>query len=206
MAATSNARPDRVPGRRLTTTTFNGTVVTVRQWEPGDLDSYHAAMHESFEHLTPWMPWAAAEPQEFEAHEALINRWSGAWDFDDFVYGMFIGPDDLVVGGCGLHNRVGPTGWEIGYWVHPDHEGRGIVSASVRALTDEAFIDPTIEGVEIRCDEANVRSANVPKRLGYAFVGEEKRAPVAPAETETTHVYRIDRATWVGDGQTLASE
>ena len=187
-------RPARVPKNYLAVAAHDGTVLTVRQWRPSDLASYHEAMHASYGHLTPWMPWAGAEPLEIEAHEEILNRFSLTWDFDDFAYGIFL--DDLAVGGSGLHNRVGAHGWEIGYWVHPGYEGRGIISATVRALTDEAFVDPTIQCVEIRCDESNVRSAHVPGRLGYALVAEERRAPVAPAETGVLHVYRVDRAAW----------
>ncbi len=194
MSEEAKPRPARVPNRELTATTHDGTVITVRQWRSSDLDTYHEAMHASYEHLMPWMPWAAVEPQEIEAHEALLNRWNATWDFDDFVYGIFVG--QTAVGGSGLHNRIGAHGWEIGYWVHPDFEGRGIIGATVRALTDEAFADPTIECVEIRCDATNVRSANVPQRVGYSLVAEETRIPVAPAETETTFVYRVERDTW----------
>ncbi len=188
-------RPDRIPDTYLVTTAHDGTAVTVRQWRPSDLASYHEAMHASYEHLTPWMPWAAAEPQDIEAHGEILTRFSSTWDFDDFPYGIFL--DDVAVGGSGLHNRVGAHGWEIGYWVHPGFEGRGIISATVRALTDEAFVDPTIQCVEIRCDATNVRSANVPRRLGFALVAGESRTPVAPAETDITHVYRVDRPAWL---------
>jgi len=35
----------------------------------------------------------------------------------------------------------------------------------------------------IRCDEANVRSASVPRGLGFTLVRTEVRAPEAPGET-----------------------
>jgi RimJ/RimL family protein N-acetyltransferase len=189
-------RPSRIPSERLMVTSHDGTRLVVRHWCRTDVESFHQAMLDSFEHLQPWMPWAAAEPQDIEAHEAIVNRWSSEWNYDDFGYGMFL--DGRVVGACGLHNRIGADGWEIGYWVRPDCEGRGIVSAVVRALTDEAFVDPTIHRVEIRCDAANVRSANVPKRLGFSLVAEEVRFPVTSAETEVGHVYRVEREVWLG--------
>ena len=56
---------------------------------------------------------------------------------------------------------------EIGYWLRADATGRGIVTAAARALTDAAPALPGVDRVEIHCDEANVRSAAVPRRLGY---------------------------------------
>lgn len=187
-------RPGRIPVASLAAVTHDSTVLTVRRWRTGDIDEYHRAMHESYEHLQPWMPWAMAEPQEYEAHREILHRFSSEWTFDDFVYGVFLG--DRVVGGTGLHNRIGADGWEIGYWIHPGFEGRGFVTAVVRALIEEAFVDPAVKRVEIRCDAANERSVRVPRRLGFAFVGTEPRVPVAASETEEGHVYRIDRGVW----------
>ena len=79
------------------------------------------------------------------------------------------GPDERVVGGCGLHGRHDEHGLEIGYWVHVDRIGQGLATEVSRALTDAAFAIPGIERVRIQCDERNVRSARVPEKLGYAL-------------------------------------
>ena len=71
------------------------------------------------------------------------------------------------LGGCGLHDRIGPDGREIGYWLVADATGRGIVTAAARALTELALAMDGVTRVEIHCDEANVRSAAVARRLGY---------------------------------------
>ena len=46
-----------------------------------------------------------------------------------YEYGIFL-PDGALVGGCGLHRRIGPSALEIGYWVHVAHTRRGIATAS----------------------------------------------------------------------------
>ena len=44
-----------------------------------------------------------------------------------------------MLGGMGLHTRVGPRAREIGYWIRKDAEGRGYVTEAVAALTRVGF-------------------------------------------------------------------
>ncbi len=129
----------------------------------------HAAITESVEHLRPWMPWIADEPQTVEQRRDLIAGWRSLWDAGDRVYGMFVG--DEAVGGCGLHARIGAGGLEIGYWVRAGRTGRGYATAASHRLTDAAFADPRIDRVEIRHDATNAPSSRIPAKLGYVRVG-----------------------------------
>jgi ribosomal-protein-serine acetyltransferase len=152
----------------------------------------HEAVTASLEHLRPWMPWIAAEPLTVSDREELIGTWRQQWaEGGDVVLGVFLGRH--IVGGTGLHRRLGPDGLEIGYWVHADHVGQGYATEAARALTAAALALPGIERVEIHHDKANVISGRVPRRLGYDFVGEEVRAPVASAETGIHWVWRKAR-------------
>ena len=55
---------------------------------------------------------------------------------------------------------------------------------------------PGIDAVEIHHDRANVRSAAVPRRLGFTFVGEEPDEPEAPGEAGIDCAWRAERAAW----------
>ncbi len=88
-----------------------------------------------------------------------------------------------MAGGIGLHDRIGPAAMEIGYWCHIAHTGRGIITRAAHALTAAAFALPHLGRVEIHCDAANVRSAAVPRRLGYVLVSTAARPRTAPADS-----------------------
>ena len=94
-----------------------------------------------------------------------------------------------MLGGCGLHDRLGPQAREIGYWRRAGVEGRGIVTASVVALTEAAFTIPGTERVEIHCDEANTASAAVARRAGYRLDRIEDTPVRAPAELGRQQVW-----------------
>ena len=79
--------------------------------------------------------------------------------------------------------RKWPATIEIGYWVHVDQHRPRLATRASRALTNAALGLDGITTVCIRCDEANVRSAAVPRGLGFTLVRTETRTPEAPAET-----------------------
>ena len=140
----------------------------VRCWSPDDAPLLKDAIDTSLDHLRPWMPWAHAEPQSLPEKAALLRRFRGQFDLDeDYVYGIFTPDESRVLGGTGLHPRVGPNALEIGYWIRADGEGHGFVTEAVAALTRVAFELLRTERMEIRCDPENTRSAAVPLRLGY---------------------------------------
>lgn len=142
--------------------------LVIRCWQPVDAPLLKKAIDESLEHLKPWMPWANQEPQELDAKIALIRQWRGMFDLDqDFVYGIFSQDEQHVLGGTGLHTRVGDRAREIGYWIHQDYINQGLATETSAALTRVAFEIDRVNRVEIHCDPANMRSANVPRKLGY---------------------------------------
>jgi RimJ/RimL family protein N-acetyltransferase len=142
--------------------------LVVRCWDPADAALVKEAVDASIEHLRPWMPWAHDEPQTLEEKVELLRGFRGRFDLgDDFVYGIFTRDERRVLGGTGLHLRVGAHAREIGYWIRADSEGRGYVTEAVAALTRLGFEIDDLERIEIRCDPANTRSAAVPRRLGY---------------------------------------
>ncbi len=142
--------------------------LVLRCWEPADAPLLKAATDVSVEHLRPWMPWAAQEPTDLEAKVALLRTFRGNFDLGkDFVYGIFNRDESAVVGGSGLHSRRGPEALEIGYWIRADAINQGLATEVAAALTRVAFEINGVQRVEIHCVTANVRSAAVPRKLGY---------------------------------------
>ena len=109
-----------------------------------------------------------------------------------------------VVGGCGLHRRSSPDTLEIGYWIHVDHLRRGYATELARGLTTAAFEVDGVDRVEIHHDKANVRSAAVPRALGFTRGPEQPDDVQAPAELGIDCAWSMDRADWIA-GSTTSS-
>lgn len=163
----------------------------VRRYEVADAPLLQTAVVESLDHLRPWMSWIRDEPVTLARRAEMIAEWQALWDRGDMLCGMFAGGE--VVGGCGLHRRIGPGGLEIGYWVRVRRTGRGYATEATRQLTAMAFADPDVTHVEIHHDVTNLASGRIPAKLGFTLVGQVERVPAAPAETGTEHVWRLDR-------------
>ena len=142
--------------------------LVVRCWQPADAFMLREAVESSVDHLLPWLPWAQAEPEELQAKVDRLRMFRGKFDLgEDYVYGIFDRQEGRVIGGSGLHTRVGPGAREIGYWIRKDEIGHGYATEVSAALTKVAFEIDRVDRVEIRCDPENVRSAAIPAKLGF---------------------------------------
>jgi RimJ/RimL family protein N-acetyltransferase len=164
--------------------------VVLRRPTPADDVALAAAIAASLDHLRPWMSWADDEATTPERRQAFLARAEEGWSTgSDFAFVILDADESTVLGTSGLHRRIGPRAIEIGYWVHAHHVGRGIATAVAGALTEAALDLPDVDRVEIHCDEANVRSAAVPRRLGYRLERIEEDGVTAPAETGRSMVW-----------------
>ncbi len=165
----------------------------MRCWEPQDAPLLHEAIDVSLDDLRPWMPWAAEEPKALAERVALLRRFRGQFDLgSDFVYGIFERDESAVVGGTGLHTRVGGDAFEIGYWVRVDRAGVGLATEATAALTRVAFELCDVERVEIRTDPANERSRAIPRKLGFVEEATLRRRLAYP-EPRDVVVYSLFR-------------
>ena len=166
--------------------------VTLRRFRPEDADALERAIDESLDQLLPWMPWAAKHSRESVLE--YLDRSRAEWE-SGASYNYAITADGVLVGSCALMRRIGPGGREIGYWLHSDWTGRGLMTAAAAELTCEAFRLPGTTHVEIHHDEANRASAGVPRRLGFTLVSRtvDTEPPDSPGDSGVTVVQRIDR-------------
>jgi len=142
--------------------------LVIRCYDPPDAPLMKEAIDSSLDHLLPWMPWAEGEPQTLEEKVELIKRFRAAFDSgDNFPYGIFAADEQQVLGGSGLHPRIGPGGLEIGYFVRASATRQGIATETAAALTRVGFEVCEADRIEIRIEPGNEASIGVPRRLGF---------------------------------------
>jgi RimJ/RimL family protein N-acetyltransferase len=142
--------------------------VVARCWEPRDAPLLKEAVDSSLDELRPWMPWAHDEPQTVEAKIQLLRSFRSQFDLgENFVFGLFSRDESEVVGGSGLHRRVGEGAFEIGYWIRSARAGVGLATEVSAALTRVGFELCGADRIEIHTEPGNERSIAIPRKLGY---------------------------------------
>jgi len=168
---TTDARP---PAYRIETERL-----VLRCWEPIDAPLLKEAIEASYEHLLPWMPWVHSEPEPLQTKIDRLRRFRAEFDLGQgFSYAIFNQDETKVLGGTGLHTRVGEKAREIGYWIHADHTGEGLATETTKTLIKVAFEIDEVERVEIHCDPVNVHSARIPEKLGFTLDGVIRKSTI----------------------------
>jgi ribosomal-protein-serine acetyltransferase len=134
-----------------------------------DAEELHALVERERERLAVWMPWASDEDAGLTvAHlEDSQRRLEANEGFETVMIRA-----GRIVGSVGFHN----VDWRnrstsIGYWLSVEAEGRGLMTAAVRALVDHAFDGWKLNRVTIEAAVGNARSRAVPERLGFRQEG-----------------------------------
>ncbi|MGE3662480.1 MAG: GNAT family N-acetyltransferase [Pseudonocardia sp.] len=169
-----------------------GPRVTVRRRRPGDSAALHRVVVDALPHLIPWMSWAGPG-YDLATARAQGGRAEQAWaDRTAFAYVLETG--GALVGALELWHQPGGI-MELGYWLHPAHTGRGLVTEAAGLLVEQAFTLPEVAAVEIWHDAANTASAAVPRRLAFTEVARSTppREPMSPGEVGVDVVWRITR-------------
>jgi len=144
----------------------------IRCYNPSDAPLLAESVTESLEHLRPWMPWAYSEPEPIEIKIQRLKLFRGNFDLgQNYTYGIFNPEETKLIGGTGLHTRLGENELEVGYWIHKDFINRGLVTESTAALVKVAFEIIHVHRLEIHCDPGNFASAAIPRKLGFTHEG-----------------------------------
>lgn len=164
----------------------------LRRWTPADVALLQAAIDANEAHLREFTPFVVTGKVPGLTLEERIVRHVADWDGGtEWLYGVFTPDETTVIGGCGLHPRIGPEAVEIGYWLAAHMTGRGIATTIARTLTDTAFAPAHMQRVEIRVEPRNMRSAMVPQRLGFEVTG------IADVTGFTLEVWTMTRERWI---------
>lgn len=167
--------------------------LVIRCWNPQDAPLLKIAIQANVDHLLPWLPFARNEPEELQVKIERMRYWRSRFDSDvDYTYGIFNDEESRVVGGTGLHKRVGDRAFEIGYWIDHTVINQGYATEVSAALVKTAFEIMDARRVEIHCDPLNRRSAAVPRKLGFIHEATlRERFPAAESEWTDIMIWSI---------------
>lgn len=95
--------------------------------------------------------------------------------------------DQCILGSCGLYDREGVEGLDIGFAFLPEFEGKGYGYEAARCLLDAAFGEFCLDQVSAITAQDNAASQRLLEKLGLSRVG----TVTLPGSTEILLLYRI---------------
>ena len=84
-------------------------------------------------------------------------------------YGIKLKGEDKVIGSVDFNHRHADDVLEIGYTLHPDYWGQGIVPEAAGALIELGFTLLNLHKIELNCYDTNQQSQRVAEKLGFTL-------------------------------------
>jgi carbamoyl-phosphate synthase large subunit len=168
----------------------------LRPVEPSDAAEVHALIEANRAYLAEFMPWAIAG--RLEDTRAYIDSASARLAAND-GFDCAIVSDGRIIGMVGFH----AVNWDnrstsIGYWLAAAEQGRGTMTAAVRALVDHAFEVFKLNRLVITAAVQNARSRAIPERLGFRLEGTLRQEELVGDRYYDQVVYSVLAAEWPG--------
>jgi RimJ/RimL family protein N-acetyltransferase len=158
--------------------------------EPWHAEQFAAAVEHARDHLAPWIPFAHTVTDVDTARD-LLQRLADSHASDSrHMYGIWQG--DKLVGGAlfpAFDTKKGIC--EIGVWLLPEYQGRGLITRAARYLIDWAIRVRGMSRVAWHTDPRNARSQAVARRLGLTFEGVCRSCHVVNGERQDMQVWSV---------------
>ena len=126
------------------------------------------------DYLGQWLAFVAST-KELSDTENFVKSIILAEE-DQFEYVFTIRKANEFVGLIGFTNTDrNNQKTEIGYWLSEDYQRQGIMKKAVSYLCNFGFNTLKMNRIQIRCALGNLRSQNIPKKLGFTLEGVERQ-------------------------------
>lgn len=167
----------------------------LRQRLPEDACELFTLTDSNREYLMQWLPWLdhcrgqgdTLRNIEASLHDAVEGTGLGVAIFER---GRLVGVTGF--NSIDRNNRIG----HVGYWLGKEHQGRGIMTRSVRALVAHGFGVLGLNRITIAAATTNRGSRAIAERLGFRLEGIAREAECLYGRMVDHALYAQTRADW----------
>jgi len=178
--------------------------ISLRLREPHHAEEVYAVVDANREHLGRWQPWPSVTNSAEDIRATATRSLRAFADHKSVSLSILL--HGKIVGGTGWHEWKDTTdamgvrfaSAETGYWIASQHEGKGIVTRSMRAIIDHLFNDRGLHRLTIRADPDNARSWAVAERLGFSREGTARHVFQLNGRWIDNHIYGLLAEDWQG--------
>lgn len=169
------------------------TKITLRPYELSDANDVYVAVQESMSDLARWLPWCHPGYSYADAVNWIRVTQDGRATGKMYDFGIF---DEAgrFVGGCGI-NGINATERlaNLGYWVRSSRTGRGIASTAAREVARWAFVNTSLNRLEIVVAVGNVGSERAALKAGAEREGVLRQRLILDGQSRDAYMFSIVR-------------
>ena len=164
---------------------------------PTERDIPHVFSATRFAGFNDGMPWDA--PVSEDELRGPLQRSLEAWkEGRGYSFAIEAGGGPEFFGRISIRKTPQPGTWNIGFWLHPEQQGKGLMTEAARAVVSLGFGRLEAEAIEACHAVWNTKSRRVLERLEMTEVeylpeGFKKRGEWVPE-----YRMRIERKAWKG--------
>lgn len=111
-------------------------------------------------------------------------------------YGITLKGSDTVIGSVDFNHRIADDVLEMGYLLHPDYWGQGLVPEAGQALLEVGFTLLGLHKIEIQCYDHNEASQAVARKLGFTLEGTQRGIKDVRGQRCANLRYGLLRSEW----------
>src|SRR5690242_19832130 len=149
---------------------LEGPRLSARPYRPGDGAALFAGIDAHRLALSAWLGWLDEYPT-VEYAETYARKQAAKWILrEQFITSLWLKETGEFIGDAGFHRvdfRLRQA--ELGFFLLPPFEGRGLAREAVSMLVRFAFEHLDMRRLEAQCDAENQRSAVLLERLGFSL-------------------------------------
>lgn len=166
--------------------------ILLREATIEDAAAIYHAIDTHRDYMRTWLPFVDNLKSVTDEEAFLRNILSAPVNRYEPIFGIWNGHNE-VCGLIGFHfSDFANHRTEIGYWLLPEYQHRGIMTQCVRRLCQWAVEAKDMKRIQIRCATSNAASNSIPLRLGFQLEGTERAGELlVSGEYADINVYSI---------------
>ncbi len=172
---------------------------------PEDVISCFELIDRHRDYLKQWLPWldsCQTEPESLTNIRQNIREFTSGSTacFGIFIAGKFAGM--ISFNHIDKYLRSG----SVGYWLAPEHQGRGWVGKCLARLLEHGFMEHHLETVWLRANVHNLKSQKVALRAGFTLMKVQPNSEWLYDRYVDLNCYCLTRAAWENSKKTDKGE
>ncbi|HEM3560487.1 TPA: GNAT family N-acetyltransferase [Streptococcus suis] len=112
------------------------------------------------------------------------------------IYAICLKDQDRLMGTVNFAKEIEPDILEIGYVLHPDLWGQGLMPEAVSALVDFGFTELELHKIEIAVYDHNPQSRRVAEKLGFSLEARLRKRKKIDGYYQDKLIFGLLREEW----------